>query len=63
MKSFNDIWENAGDAEVMLAMPGWLDCGTKIVNNAIIMALKPHALHRAIAATGSVLRRVSMYNT
>lgn len=42
MKSFNDIWENPGDAEVMLAMPGWLDCGTKIVNNAIIMALKPH---------------------
>lgn len=42
MKSFNNIWENFWDAEVTLATPGWLDCGTKIVSNAIIMALKPH---------------------
>jgi hypothetical protein len=41
MRSFDAIWENPGDAEVMLCMPGWLDCGTKVVNNAIIMALKP----------------------
>ena len=31
----------------MLAMPGWLDCGTKIVNKALIMALNPHTPHIA----------------
>lgn len=42
MRSFDGIWENPGDSEVMLCMPGWLECGTKAVNNAIIMALKPN---------------------